>query len=160
MWNRADWRVWTCTSYNYQTRWLAWDYIYLPTWICYHGPHVKTWQHWTFHFARAMKRCPIFCFVLLRLYFSISVKWSHIVGLVQTCSISINKALEILQSCIKPSIWSIHLCSSRHWDNLWLSHFEDIMSETLWISYFGSIHSVWGWVLSFVLFVAEKSSTG
>ena len=29
----------------------------------------------------------------------------HIDGLVQDCSISIANALEILQSCIKPSIW-------------------------------------------------------
>ena len=33
----------------------------------------------------------------------------HIDGLVQDCSISIANALELLQSCTKPSIWPIFL---------------------------------------------------
>ena len=50
--------------------------------------------------------------------FSPKKKILHIIGLVQDCSISIAKALEILQSCTKPSIW-------------W--HYKDNMGILIWI---------------------------
>ena len=49
------------------------------------------------------------------IFYEISVQRNEINGLVQDCSISSANALEILQSCTKPSIWNItkHLSSSK-----------------------------------------------
>ena len=39
-------------------------------------------------------------------------RWYYIDGLVQDCSISSALAMEILKSCIKPSIYGVNICDS------------------------------------------------
>ena len=46
----------------------------------------------------------------------------NVIGLVQDCSISIANALEILQSCTKPSMWSICLYSAGLLCWCWSNH--------------------------------------
>ena len=63
--------------------------------------------------------------------------WKNIDGLVQDCSISIANALEILQSCTKPSIWTFDSnsqCESKHvllFDLSWAR--EGSMPSLTWV---------------------------
>ena len=67
-------------------------------WVCKFPIAFELWVAYRYWGAcQIRKRCENLRFQTL--------PWHHIDGLAQDCSISIVDALEILQPCIKPSIW-------------------------------------------------------
>ena len=64
-------------------------------------PEMYTCHHWFHH---PDPRCS-FNHTTFRLYWHVRTYYNNFDGLVQDCSISIANAMEILQSCTKPSIW-------------------------------------------------------
>ena len=112
-------REYACTLHRYQQRRalaaLAWigprqrrsfeSFMMTKPWICWRWYLLQilliSYVYWMLLYAPSPVQTAVFCswlFSSVRLYSD---------GLVQDCSISIANALEILQSCTKPSIWCL-----------------------------------------------------
>ena len=55
------------------------------------------------------------------IYICLQVMTDDIAGLVQDCSISSALAMELLQSCTKPSISTIHWCDKKTRLSVWVN---------------------------------------
>ena len=130
---RALWPVYNlCRNFNSKTR------LDIES-DMQHVSHFQNWYAYIYHsFTKVNIPYIAHTFVwhiipfwtwLLRHPKYLSLMWAmffyHINGLVQDCSISIAKALEILQSCTKPSIFGIstqHKPITNHLSLLHLGH--------------------------------------
>ena len=84
---------------------------------------LETWRYKLYWYA-------VLIFWLYYISYRIRIIHLHIDGLVQDCSNYIANALELLQSCTKPSTWSLRLLD-WHWGNHWGNGRSPNISETI-----------------------------